>query len=457
MAFSDFREFLKELEQRKQLVKVGRSVAPEFEVAAGIRKISDTNGPALLFENVKGHDMAVAGGLYANRERAYIGLETRPETAMREIGERIRRPVTPVRVNEGVCQERVFTGDEVDLGRLPICIYSPKDGGKFVTAGVQIAKDPVFGYNLSMHRCMVLGRKRLGIFLATKRQHLAQYFQRAEARGEVFEVATVIGVTPDVIFASQIKGSIETDEYGCAGGLRKGEPLEVVRCKTVDIVVPSHAEIVIEGIMPFGVLEKEGPFGEYPGYYGPASMSPVVEVTAVTMRKNAIYEAQLTGKPVTDNHVLKDIPRETLLYDRLLEVCPGVKGVYITPCAHHAVISMKPLYPGHAKKVLYAALTMPLGMKHVVVVDEDINIFNPLEVEWAIAYRAQADRDVIILPNLHGGGSLDPSAIEGMTAGMGIDATIPFGKKFAEVVEIPGADRFEVPGFPADVPSAPSR
>lgn len=453
MAFRDLREFMEQLELEGELVRIEREVDPVYEVAAGIRKTSDIDGPALLFERVKGSELPVLGGLFAKRRRALMALGTTEERVLEDFLTGLHRPLPPRRIEgPAPCQEVVWQGEEVDLYRLPICTHSAKDGGPFITVAVSVARDPEYGVNLSINRCQLKGKRKLSLLAPDEFVHLGIYYGRAEARGEPLEIALVLGPPPEVSIASQIRGPIDLDELACAGGLR-GEPVKTVRCVSIDLEVPAHSEIVIEGRMPPQVREFEGPFGEFPGYYGPGTMSPIVEVSAVTLRRDAIYQAGLTGKPVTDNHVLRVLPWECALYEHMCRLHPGaIRGVYITPggaCTAHAVISLRQRYRDQAKAVILSALSAGVGLKHVVVVDEEIDIKDPHQVEWAIAYRCQATEDVLIVPRVQGG-LLDPSAAAagltaGMSAGMGIDATRPFGLPFAEVVEVPGAEAFEIP------------
>jgi 2,5-furandicarboxylate decarboxylase 1 len=291
---------------------------------------------------------------------------------------------------------------------------------------------------------MVLDEKRI-VINTHPPKHLAIFHSRAENLGKPLDIAIVIGVEPALAIASQIRAPLGVDEAALAGGIR-GQPVEFVRCLTVDVEVPSTSEIVIEGKPLPNARENEGPLAEYTGYYGPGTLSPVMEVTAITMRENPIYQTMLTGKPITENHLIKQIPLEASLYDHLRKITPNVKAVHFTPgggCQNHAVIAIKQTYPGEAKTVIYAAFSSNTYLKHVVVVDDDIDIFNPVEVEWAIAFRFQSTKDLYVFPEVVGG-VLDPSAPEVeegvITAGMGIDATKPFGKPFAETAEIPKED-----------------
>ena len=304
MPFDDPREFLACLEEEGDLVRVTAPVDVRYEIAAYIRKTSDEQGPAVLFERVEGFDMPAVGGLFAARRRVLRALEYAPGEAFDRFHGGIHSPIDPVLTDRGPCQEVVYEGDEVDLTRLPIPTYCEQDGGAFITHGVQISKDTeTGGKNAGIYRMQRKGRNRLGV-LANIHQHLGLQIHKAEQRGEPLEVAIAQGVDPVIMLATQVKAAYGVDELTLAGGLR-GKPVEVVRCRTVDLEVPATSEIVIEGRFLPHVREDEGPLGEFSGYYGPAGKRPVMDVTAVTHRRDPIFHAGLTGPPMTENHFLK--------------------------------------------------------------------------------------------------------------------------------------------------------
>ncbi len=443
MPFDDPKDFLACLEAEGDLVRVTSPVDVLYEISAYIRKTSDEQGPAVLFERVKGFDMPVVGGLFAARRRVLRALEYAPGEALERFYEGIRSPIDPVVVDAGPCQEVVFEGDEVDLTRLPIPKYSLEDGGVFITHGVQISKDTeTGGKNAGIYRMQLKGPDRLGMWVG-KHQDGCLQILKAERRGEALEVAVALGVDPVIMLATQVKADYGVDELTLAGGLR-GKPVEVVRCRTVDLEVPATSEIVIEGRVIPNYREAEGPFGEFSGYYGPESEMPVVEVTAITHRSSPIFHAGLTGPPMTENHFLKQLPNEVTLYRELSAKFPEVKTVTFPAsgcCEYSCYISMTPRYKGQPRNVILAALGSARRPKLVVVVDEDIDIHDDVKVLWAATTRVQADRDVVIVPGM-GSGPLDPSASEeAYSAVMGIDATRPFGQPFPQVPVVPGVER----------------
>ncbi|MFQ5912164.1 MAG: UbiD family decarboxylase [Nitrospinota bacterium] len=443
MPFDDHRDFLSCLEEEGELVRVTSPVDVLYEISAYIRRMSDEQGPALLFERVKGYDMPVVGGLFATRRRVLRALEYAPGEALERFHEGIKSPIHPVRVDQGPCQEVVFEGDEVDLNRLPIPTYYGKDGGPYITHGVHISKDTeTGGKNAAIYVMQLKGRNRLG-FAAAIHQDCSLQFLKAEKRGEPLEVAVALGVDPSIMLATQIKAPYGVNELALAGGLR-GKPVEVVGCRTVDLEVPAASEIVIEGRLIPGYREAEGPFAEFCGYYAPISKKPVMEVTAITHRGSPIFHAGLGGMPMTENHFLKQIPNEVTVYGELKAKFPEVKAVHFPAsgcCEYNCYVSMTPRYKGQPRNVILASLGSAKRPKLVVVVDEDIDIHDDFKVLWAITTRVQADRDVAILPGV-GSAPEDPSTPEpAYSAVMGIDATRPFGQPFAEVTEVPGVEK----------------
>ena len=229
-----------------------------------------------------------------------------------------------------------------------------------------------------------------------------------------------------------------------------GRPVDVVKCETIDVYVPATSEIVIEGVLLPGVRRTEGPFGEFPGYYQAVTQQPVFKLKAITHRRDPIYVTALTGPPTTDNHVMREIVLEAMLYDRLRQICPTIRDVCVTKGGVnlHVVVSIKPTFISQARDIMLACFsTERIRPKLVVVVDDDIDPRDPVMVEWAIATRFQADQDLVVIPR-QVGAPLDPSTPDvRLGAIMGIDATRPFGKGFPEVATVPGAADFEIPGW----------
>ncbi|HEY7163228.1 MAG TPA: UbiD family decarboxylase [Candidatus Binatia bacterium] len=444
MPFRDLREFISYLEEQKELRRIRKAVDTKYEIAAYIRKTSDIRGPALLFENVNGWRIPVAGGVFATRKRALLALETSDKECAGKFQYALDHLTPPRAVASGPCKEIILKGDDADLSRFPIPIFSEGDSGPFITAGLVISKDPESGRsNTSIYRLQVHDSRRLGV----KAQQLQRQLRIAETRGEPLPVAIAIGTDPVLTLASQWDAPYGVDELELAGGLRR-EPVEVVRAETVDLMVPATAEIVIEGTIRPKTREIEGPFGEVGGYSTPKFPKPVIEVTAITHRKNPIFHAALTGLPTTENHILRQIPMEATYYWELKKRHPGVTAVHF-PAAGAilflVVIAMKQTYLFEARNAI-ASMFATRRNKIIIVVDDDVDIYDMEKVMWAVATRSRPEEDVVIFPRLSTSG-MDPSAfrLEGTdsfwNSGLGIDATKPFGQPFPEVVEIPGVDK----------------
>ncbi|NJD27393.1 MAG: UbiD family decarboxylase [Chloroflexi bacterium] len=443
---TDFRSFLRLLEDKNDLVHVTREVSPDFEVAAGMRRTSDLKGPALWFDHVTGSGIPAVGAVYGVRRRAIWGFDTTDAEYPDKFMNGLRNPIAPQVVEDGPCKEVVLLGDDADFGLLPICSHNRLDNGRFITMGLTIAAHPEFGTNVSISRMQIHDGKHAGI-LSVPPQHLGVYFQEFEARGESLPMAVALGVDPYTTMASGFKGNIYLDEYTIAGGWM-GRPLDVVKCETSDVLVPAESEIVIEGELVAGERRLEGPFGEVPGYYSPAGQRPVFRLKAITHRQNPVYLAGLTGRPQTDNHVIRDLTYEPIIRDRIRQLCPGVRDVYAIEgsAGKHIAVSIKPTFASQARDVMMAALTTErIRPKLVVVVEDDIDVRDPAQLQWAMTFRVQADRDVLIIPGMVGQ-ALDPSTPKpGVGTVMAIDATRPYGEPFWEVTDVPGAESFEIP------------
>jgi 2,5-furandicarboxylate decarboxylase 1 len=447
LPYRDLREFLDRLERESELVHVSRAVDTRFEIAAGIRHVSDTGGPALFFDNVRDHDMPVVGGVFASRGKALLALDVEtPEEGNRRFVHGLEHPLEPALIDHGECQEVVETGDDVDLFRLPLPVYSERDGGAYLTVALDISKDPVDrSVNASIYRMMRVDRNRLAV-MSHAFQGLGTHMARAEARGEPLDVAIANGCDPVLLYASQAKVAQGFNELTIAGGIR-GEPVPVVKCATVDLEVPATSELVIEGRVLPGERVQEGPFGEFTGYYGPAEMNPVMEVTAITHRHSPIFLAGMTGIPPTDNHVLKSFAYESNLFEDLRRDFPEIVAVSFPEWGgvqFAAIISIRQRYKGQARHMILTTLGNAARPKLVVVVDDDIDVYDTEKVNWAIMTRSQPAEDIIIVPRV-AGGPLDPSAPEKEVISVwGIDATRPLGRVFPEVVRVPGADEFRL-------------
>lgn len=420
------RDWIAEMEQAGIIKRIHKEVSPVHELAAVGKKLEPQYGA--FFEHVTGSSMPVVTGLVTTRDAIARSMNmTYPE--LMERFNRALTDLTPCKVVDGkglAIKENILVGDQVDLGILPACVHHEKDAGRYLTAALCITKDPETGIrNVAIHRHEVRDRNHLGALLLPR--HTNQLFAKAEAAGKPLEIALAIGVHPSLLLASQATTALGVDELEVAGSLL-GEPVELTRCETVDIEVPVESEIILEGRILPSVREPEGPFGEYPRTYGPKAPRHVIEITAITYRNNPIYHTII---PATMEHfLLGAISREATMMQVIRQATPNVTGVHITPasgCRYHAVIQLDQKHDGEAKNAMFAAFTSSTEIKHVVVVDPDIDIYDMQDVEWAIANRVQAARDVFIIPNAMGN-KLDPSSRNGASDKMGVDATIPMGE-----------------------------
>ncbi len=442
MGMKSLRDWLQVLEQKKLLRRVEREVDRNFEISALGKKADGKY--ALLFNKIKDSNIPLVTGIASTREvfAAALGV-----TKAEVVGKFAAAQASPREwkvVEKAAAPVKEVISFDVDLSQLPIPVHHEKDGGAYITAGVLIAKDPLTGIpNLAIHRLHVLGPNKLGILMLPR--HLWQFYRTAEAAGKPLEIAIAIGLDPVLMLASQAITPLGVDEYTIASALYD-EPLELVKGETVDLEVPAHAEIVLEGRLLPHIRETEGPFGEYPKYYGPASPKPVIELTAITTRKLPIYH---TIVPATMEHLLLGaIPREGGMLQVIRSAVPNTLAVHLTPggtCRYHAVVSIEKQNEGEAKNVMFAAFSSSQEIKRVVVVDKDVDIFDPIDVEWAMATRCQAGRDVMIVERALGN-KLDPSSDDGISDKMGIDATVPYGAdpfRF-ERIRIPGEETIDI-------------
>jgi 2,5-furandicarboxylate decarboxylase 1 len=407
-------------------------VDPYLE-AAGIMKKLD-GGPALLFAKVDGTDMPVVGNLLscqANVEAAF-GVDFRGvrQFISRALGD----PKPPVLVERAPAQERVHLKD-IDLGRmLPALQHTAADAGRYVTAGIMIVKDPETGvYNASYHRLMLAGGNRAGIQLDFGR-HLRLAYERAQKTGRHLPVVACIGSDLALHYTAATMGSQmpETaDELAVAGGLC-GRPLEVVNAVTQDLLVPAESEIVLEGVLKIDESVLEGPFGEFVGYLAPADPAPVFEVTAVTHRSRPIYHA-INGYG-RETVVLRKYVLEASLLKVLQSAVPIVTDAEMTAGGlhrFHAIVQVKKTGPAHdglQRNAIMASFGALKDLDLVIVVDDDIDIRDPADVEYALATRMEASRDLVVIPGARGHEYVRVSD-HGIRTKLGIDATVPFADK----------------------------
>jgi UbiD family decarboxylase len=410
---------LEQLDKYGELTRIRKEVSTEYEMAGIIDALGEK---PVFFEKVKESSIPVVAGLVSSKELIARALNIEKKQLLHRLSTAIENPVPPDVAENGECQEIIE--QDVDLTKLPIMRYTEKDGGKYITSAVAIVKDPELGRNMCFHRLMLLGKNK---FVARIVEERGTDTALKKSGGEL-DIALCIGNSTAVLLAAATSLPKGVDELGMANALEK---TELVKCKTIDLEVPRDCEIVLEGRI---TKEKtsEGPFLDTTGTIDKIRQQPIIEIKCITHREKPIYQTLLPGR--NEHQFLMGMPREPTIFNEVSKICE-CKDVYITPggCSWlHAVVQIKKKNPDDGKRAIGAAFEGHKSLKHCVIVDDDIDIYNPYDVEWAIATRFQADKNAIILPNQHGS-SLDPSGdlTEGKkatTCKMGLDATIPFGK-----------------------------
>lgn len=415
------RKFLNKLDREDEILRINREVSTDYEIARELDHLD--GGPAVIFEKVKNHDMKIVGNVYGSRKRIALGLGIKGSQIIHRMLEASSNLRKPKKTSEAAVQE--FVQEEVDLRKLPILKHFEKDGGPYVTSSIFVAEDGEGNRNLSFHRLQLINRRRFAIRLVPR--DLYQMFMSAEEIGEPLDVAAVLGNHPAITLAAATSLPYDVDEYGIAGNLYKG--LELVDCKTSDLSVPARAEIVLEGQLLPGERVTEGPFADITGSYDVIREQPIFEVKCLTRRKDALYQAILPGS--TEHRLLMGMSREPLIFGEVNKVTRAIDLLLTSGgCGWlHAVISISKQKEDDGQRAIDAAFKAHPSLKHVVIVDDDINIHDMQQVEWAIATRSRADRDMIVKSKVKGS-SLDPTADPktGLGCKMGIDATMDLDK-----------------------------
>ena len=436
----DLRDFLKQADEKGVVRHVTEEVKREYEMSTLMMDLDKEHRyPIVCFDKVENSEFPVVTNILGCRERFAEGLGVAADKVSETYAARIRSRIEEVKVVENApFNAHTITGDDIDLYKLPIPTHFPIDAGPYVTSGLCVAKDPESGAEtLGFHRMQLKGKDKLGISLHS-RQRLWEYFRRSEERGESLKAAIVIGVHPNISLGSMALVPYDQGKYGAIAGLF-GEPLEVAACLHSDLMVPAYAEIVLEGEILADVREKEGPFAEFTNYACYRSTENVFKVTAIRYRENAFYHDITPG--MSSEHVtVVAVQREGDVLNALHQTLPNIKAVHapFSACGlFHCYISMKKIAEGQPQQAIYAAFAVDHNIKMVVVVDEDVDVYNEEEVLWALATRLQADKGVTILPQHLGMGvTLDPSTDElSRTSKMGIDATKPLSG-FAPKIEM---------------------
>jgi 2,5-furandicarboxylate decarboxylase 1 len=428
------RSFVETLREARELIEVEKEVSLDQELGCVLAAAERFEKKAVLFKHVKGHTIPVIGAVMGSQARVALALECTNEQVVDRIGYAMEHPLKPVMVHDAPFYQNVVT-DHVDLAKLPVPRHAPLDGGPFITGGVTIAKNPATGIqNLSFQRQHVKGPDQTGMTINEWR-HMRWAHDAAEKSGKPLPVAVVIGVDPAVFVGAGIR--YEGDEMDVVSAL-VGRPYPVAQCVTNDLLVPADAEIVIEGELLPGARESEGPLAEFTGHYGPPMLSPVFHVTAICHRDNPVYQ---TIVPAGFEHVNigNTWPREPLLKRFVSHVSKGIAAVHIAPYSggFTAIVSLNKINPGEPKNIALAAMAAHVNIKIVIVVDADVNVFDPQDVMWAMSTRMKAQQDIFYVP-FSQGHDMDPAGdSRGVLTKMGIDATMKEGDargKFSRVV-----------------------
>ncbi len=442
----DFRSLVNALDQQGQLLRVTREVDPEYEVNAVLKRIQKTVNQPVLFENVQGARFPLISNVFGRRDTVPLALELPKETLLADMTERESNPVPTRRVDQGPVQEVVQVGPEVDLDEYPIIVHTEGDAGRYITGGVLIARHLDTGvYNASWNRVQIVSDEKLRVRMMPP-QHLGRLHALAEERGRPLETAIVIGAPPGLMFSAASKIPYETDELEVAGAWQ-GAPLEVVRCKTIDLEVPAAAEIVIEGEVLPGVREEEGPFGEFTDSFVPVMENHVFRVKAVTRRKEPLYHTIFAGGE--EDLRLLGIPIEQQIFKHVRQYVPHITGISTTGFVFGCVIAIKKQNEDQPKNALLSALASYAWIKLAIVVDDDVDIEDAADVLWAVQTRCRPDTGVMLIKGVP---SYTREDVRAMHSGkIGIDATLPLDyRRVGRRRHIPGEETIDLSKYLGD-------
>ena len=453
MHYADLRDFIAQLETLGELKRVGAEVSPQLEMTEICDRVLRAGGPALIFERPSGHTMPVLGNLFGTVRRIGLAMGVQNIAALRELGEllaTLREPdpprglrdaweklpllkrvldMQPKELSSAPCQEVVWEGKDVDLGRLPVQTCWPGDAGPLITWGLTVTRGPHKArQNLGIYRQQVIARDRVIMrWLAHRGGALDFRDHRLAHPGAPFPVAVALGADPATILGAVTPVPDTLGEYQFAGLLR-GSRTEVVKCLGSGLQVPAAAEIVLEGVIRPDDVALEGPHGDHTGYYNEAEKFPVFTIERMTMRKSPIYHSTYTGKP-PDEPAMLGVALNEVFVPLLRKQFPEISDFYLPPegCSYRmAVVSMKKQYAGHAKRVMFGVwsyLRQFMYTKFIVVVDDDVNARDWMEVIWAITTRVDPARDTLIAESTPIDYLDFASPVAGLGSKMGIDAT----------------------------------
>lgn len=418
MPYKDLRDYLAALERVGKLKRITKEVDKDWEISAvgriAFQTIPEPERPALFFEKVKNYTIPVTFGVLGGSRSIYaLALETTPDRIADKWQDAFTNPIPPVQVQSGVCQENIFKGDSVDLSLLPIPVWTPgEDPGPYLTAPFVFTIDPETGIqNIGTYRCEIKSKTRIAMW-SNYFMHGRKHIELNNKNNQPTPIAIVLGADPTVGLTSVARFEYGVDELAVAGGLRK-EPIQIVKCLTNDLFVPASAEIVLEGQVRPNELEKEGPFGEFTGYMGAVAESFIIDVKCITYRNNPIYQAFLSQMPPSESSCIRGISWENAIFKHLAkDLRLPVKDVHLSESGGamaYLAISLKNEREGIVKQAMLGAWAYaPTCGKITVIVDDDIDIRDPFQLNWAMSFRVQPHKDVIVMPDV-ASVDLDPS------------------------------------------------
>lgn len=443
----DLRQFLATVEELAPdlLLRIPEPVDPRWELSSVQKRLeADGRLPVVLFERVEGHTLRVVSNLFATKRHLALALGTSPENVVARFVEAQRQRVPPRVVTSGPVKDVILTGGRADLRALPIVTHCEKDAGPYITSGVAIIRDPASGLlNAGIYRNRYLSPTTLTVNMAPL-SHAREITEQARARRQEIDAAIVIGHHPAMGMASQQRGHRSEFELETMGGLL-GEPVEIVRGETVDVLVPAHAEVVIEGKIRPDAQELDGPFGDYWLYYAPPRPAPVLQVTAITRRRDAIFHDVFNVGP--EHLVLFSLGMEGVALAQLRQLVPQVRAVHVpvSGAGNLVYVQIRKDMEGVGVNAALAALGA-YRFKCAIVVDEDVDIYDDRRVLWAVMTRTQADRSFFVVPGSYISRA-DPTGYAAwhsaerdrriLSTRLGIDATKPLDPDFPEVAGPP--------------------
>lgn len=422
-----------------------KKVDPKFELGA-VLKYFDNEVP-IIFKNVKGYDMQLVGGLYGNRQIFYDLMNTNKENRIFKFMDAIANPQETKLIYTGPIKENIITKN-IDITKLlPTPTSHEKDSSSFITAGMLLVKDPETGdTHMAVRRFQVNSKTNISTLISGASPHLREIVRKSEESNKPVECAVVLGYDAEYLIASQISSSkYGLDKHKVYSAL-KGEALEVVKCHSVDIEVPAYCEIVLEGEIVPNKKVIEGPFGELMGYYGEVAPNPVMEIKAIMHRDNPIFQHAF---PCREEHLSNGLIREVEIFSALSSVV-DIKDVNVTiggGCRLHAIVSIDKKNEGDGKSAILSSLGSSKDLKHVVIVDSDVDIYSYKDVEFALASRVQASDDIVVIKNALGSALEASHVYKGFSDKIGIDATKPLNEESFKRAIIPEYEDIDITNY----------